>query len=81
LLRAEGVATAALVTPDEPTSARDWQGIPLVGPGALAARASEWRRSGGLLLGAAAVRGARERIRGILCGLELVEGRDFLMLA
>lgn len=81
LLVAEGVATRALVTPCEPASARDWQGIPLVGPGALAARAAEWRRSGSVLLGAAAVRGARERIRGILCGLELVEGRDFLMLA
>jgi len=33
------------------------------------------------VLGAAAVRGARERIRGILSGLRLVEGRDFLMLA
>jgi len=81
LLAAEGVATSALVAPEEPTSARAWQGIPLVGPGALAARAREWRLAGSLLLGAAALRGARERIRGILCDLALVEGRDFLMLA
>jgi len=81
LLAAEGVVTSALVAPVEPATARAWQGIPLVGPGALAARASEWRREGRLLLGAAAVRGARERIRGILSDLRLAEGRDFLMLA
>jgi glycosyltransferase involved in cell wall biosynthesis len=81
LLAEEGVATRALVAPDEPEAARDWHGIPLVGPAALQQRVSEWRGSGNLLLGAAAVRGARERIRGILCGLALVEGRDFLMLA
>jgi hypothetical protein len=34
-----------------------------------------------LLLGAAAVRGARSRIRDILSGLGLVEGPDFVMLA
>jgi glycosyltransferase involved in cell wall biosynthesis len=81
LLAAEGVATSALVAPVEPTTACAWQGIPLVGPGALAARASDWRREGRLLLGAAGVRGARERIRGILSELRLAEGRDFLMLA
>lgn len=81
LLAAEGVATQALVAPEEPTSARAWQGIPLIGPGALAARVPEWRRAGSLLLGAVAIRGARERIRGILWDLALVEGRDFLMLA
>jgi len=81
LLAAEGVETRALVAPEEPASARAWQGIPLLGPGALAARIPEWRRAGSVLLGAAAIRGARERIRGILCGLALVEGRDFLMLA
>jgi glycosyltransferase involved in cell wall biosynthesis len=81
LLAAEGVATRALVAPEEPAAARTWQGIPLVGPGALAARIPEWRGAGSLLLGAAAIRGARERIRGILSDLGLVEGRDFLMLA
>jgi GT2 family glycosyltransferase len=81
LLATEGVGTRALVGPDDPAAARAWQGIPLVGPAELARRASEWRASGWLLLGAAAVRGARERIRGILCALSLVEGRDFLMLA
>jgi glycosyltransferase involved in cell wall biosynthesis len=81
LLAAEGVATRALVAPDEPGSACTWHGVPVLGPEALAARAPEWRAAGSLLLGAAAVRGARERIRGILCALGLVEGRDFLMLA
>ena len=82
LLAAEGVRTAALVAPDEPAQPGcAWRGIPVVGPRELAARTAEWQRSGVLLLGAAAIRGARERIRGILCGLGLVEGRDFLMLA
>ncbi|HKC50311.1 MAG TPA: glycosyltransferase [Myxococcota bacterium] len=81
LLAAEGVATRALVAPEEPTSACTWHDIPVVGPGALASRVPEWRCAGSILLGAAAIRGARERIRGILCGLALVEGRDFLMLA
>ena len=81
LLAREGVPARALVAPADPAPARAWQGIPLVGPGELVRRAAEWRGSGSLLLGAAAVRGARERIRGILSGLRLVEGRDFLMLA
>ena len=81
LLAAEGVAVRTLVAPCDPGPARSWQGIPLVGPAELAARAGEWRDSGTLLLGAAAVRGARERIRGILGALGCVEGRDFLMLA
>ena len=81
LLASEGVPTRALCAPADPAPARAWQGIPLVGPRELARRAAEWRGAGSLLLGAAAVRGARERIRGILSGLRLVEGRDFLMLA
>ena len=72
---------ALRLSPADPAPARAWQGIPLVGPRELARRAAEWRGAGSLLLGAAAVRGARERIRGILSGLRLVEGRDFLMLA
>ncbi|HXZ84630.1 MAG TPA: glycosyltransferase [Myxococcota bacterium] len=81
LLAREGVPTRALIAPADPAPARAWQGIPLLGPGELARRAPEWRAAGSLLLGAAAVRGARERIRGILSALRLVEGRDFLMLA
>jgi len=82
LLAAEGVATRALVAPDEPnTAACRWQGIPVLGPRALEASAAAWRGAGVLLLGAAAVRGARSRIRDILSGLGLVEGRDFTMLA
>jgi hypothetical protein len=81
LLEAEGVKTLALAAPDEPGPACAWQGIPLLGPAGLAAGVSGWRRSGVLLLGAAAVRGARSRIRDILSGLGLVEGPDFVMLA
>ncbi|MFI5316212.1 MAG: glycosyltransferase family 2 protein [Myxococcota bacterium] len=81
LLAAEGVSTHALVAPVEPAPAAGWLGVPLLGPSALKAQAGEWRAAGRVLLGAAALRGARERIRGILSDLELSEGRDFLMLA
>jgi len=81
LLAKESVPTLALVAPADPAPARAWQGIPLVGPDELARRVQEWRAAGSLLLGAAAVRGARARIRQILCALRLEEGRDFLMLA
>jgi hypothetical protein len=81
LLGAEGVTTRAFVAPGAPTSACLSQKIPLLGPAELALYASAWRGEGALLLGAAALRGARERIRGILSGHGLTEGRDFLMLA
>ncbi|HTO09562.1 MAG TPA: glycosyltransferase [Myxococcota bacterium] len=81
LLASEGVKTHALAAPEEPGPACSWQGIPVLGPAGLAAGVSDWRRSGMLFLGAAAVRGARSRIREILSGLGLVEGRDFVMLA
>jgi hypothetical protein len=53
----------------------------VLGPDGLAARLPDWRAAGVGLLGASALRGARERIRHILCTLALAEGRDFLMLA
>ena len=81
LLAAEGVATRAFVAPQAPAPARLSQRIPLLGPAELAASARAWRGEGVLLLGAAALRGARERIRGILEGHGLREGPDFLMLA
>jgi glycosyltransferase involved in cell wall biosynthesis len=81
LLAAEGIPTQALLAPEEPTALRCWRGIAVLGPRALVERAPDWQRDGVLLLGAAAVRGARSRIRAILCGLGLVEGRDFVMLA
>ena len=81
LLAAEGVTTRAFVAPKAPASACLSHGIPVLGPAELALRARAWRREGTLLLGAAALRGARERIRGILSGHGLTEGRDFLMLA
>lgn len=81
LLAAEGVTTRAFVAPTAPSSACLSQRIPLLGPAELAASARAWRGEGALLLGAAALRGARERIRGILLGHGLVEGPDFLMLA
>jgi glycosyltransferase involved in cell wall biosynthesis len=81
LLAGEGIPTEAFLAPQESATVRHWHGIEVLGPRALAERAEDWRRSGVLLLGAAAVRGARSRIREILCGLGLVEGRDFTMLA
>jgi glycosyltransferase involved in cell wall biosynthesis len=81
LLAAEGVPTGALIAREEPLARRSWQDIPLVGPSELEREVAAWRRAGRLFLGAAALRGARERIRGILSHLSLVEGSDFLMLA
>jgi glycosyl transferase family 2 len=81
LLAAEGVETRGFVAAEEPGPACTWQGIPVLGPALLAEKAQEWSRAGVLFLGAAAIRGARDRIRSILWGLGLVEGRDFIMLA
>jgi glycosyltransferase involved in cell wall biosynthesis len=81
LLDAEGLPIRALVRPDSGASPGTWRGIPVLGPETLADQARAWREAGVGLLGASALRGARERIRHILCELGLVEGRDFLMLA
>jgi hypothetical protein len=54
---------------------------PVLGPEDLAREVARWRREGLVLLGASALRGARERIGHILTGLRLREGGDFLMLA
>jgi hypothetical protein len=81
LLAAEGLPIRALVAPESSPDARTWREIPVLGPEALAAEVPAWRAAGIGLLGASGLRGARERIRHILCTLALAEGRDFLMLA
>jgi hypothetical protein len=81
LLAAEGLPVRALVSPEPPKAGTRWRGLPILGPEDLACGVEGWRREGVLLLGASALRGARQRIRHILTGLGLREGPDFLMLA
>jgi len=81
LLAAEGLPVRAFVGPEPPAARASRRGLPILGPEDLAREVEGWRREGLVLLGASALRGARERIRHILTGLGLREGRDFLMLA
>jgi glycosyltransferase involved in cell wall biosynthesis len=81
LLAAEGLPIRALVAPESAANPRTWRGVPVLGPESLEKEVAAWRAAGVGLLGASALRGARERIRQILGNLALAEGRDFLMLA
>lgn len=80
LLAAERLPVRALVSPEPVQAGARWQDVPILGPEDLTREVLRWRSEGLVLLGASALRGARERIRHILGDLDLREGRDFLML-
>lgn len=81
LLEAEGLPTRALIDIRPERIGTRWRGIPILGPAALPAHVTAWRREGLRILSAVASRGARTEIRSELCSLGLTEGEDFLMVA
>ncbi|MCP5070910.1 MAG: glycosyltransferase [bacterium] len=81
LLKAEGISTQAMLDINPARIGSCWNGIPILSPDILEARAGGWRNEGLRILGAVASRGARAQIRAKLSSVALVEGNDFLMVA